>query len=147
MVGLVLDNKVADYAVPTPILFLYRHSFELYLKVLIQKQGREPKRKHSLRELVVRLDDTSLERLSEYASWLNRFLPPRGQRMGHDVTEDMLKLTAFKLRKTDEADASLKAGDTETLGPHRGLRRRRLLGVCAADALGDHRGFQRAPLH
>ena len=66
---------------------------------------------------VVRLDDTSLERLSEYASWLNRMLPPRGQRTGDDVTEDMLKLTAFKLRKTEEADASLEAGDTETLGP------------------------------
>ena len=66
---------------------------------------------------VVRLDDTSLERLSEYASWLNRMLPPRGHRMGDDVTEDMLKLTAFKLRKTEETDASLKAGDTDTLGP------------------------------
>ena len=66
---------------------------------------------------VVRLDDTSLERLSEYSSWLNRMLPPRGQRTGDDVTEDMLKLTAFKLRKTEETDASLEAGDTETLGP------------------------------
>ena len=44
---------------------------------------------------VVRLDDTSLERLSEYSSWLNRMLPPRGQRTGDDVTEDMLTLTAF----------------------------------------------------
>ncbi len=68
MVGLVLDNKVADYTVPTPILFLYRHSFELYLKVLIQKQGRQPKRKHSLRELVEVSDglpDWATQRLYE----------------------------------------------------------------------------------
>lgn len=64
---------------------------------------------------VVRLADPALERLSEYAAWLNRMLPPRGERAGDEVTEDMLKLTAFKLTKTGETDARLQSGDTTEL--------------------------------
>lgn len=42
IVELVLQNQVEDYVVATPILYLYRHSVELYLKVAIEKQTGKP---------------------------------------------------------------------------------------------------------
>lgn len=53
VVKLVNDNQVADYTVSSPILYLYRHSFELYLKSLIEANGGKPGREHDLAKLLV----------------------------------------------------------------------------------------------
>lgn len=53
VVRLVIDNEVADYTVSSPILYLYRHSFELYLKALIEADGNKPGREHDLAKLLV----------------------------------------------------------------------------------------------
>lgn len=66
---------------------------------------------------VVPLSDAGLEKLYAYGLWLNRMLPPRGERTGPDVTEDMLKLSAFKLKTQGERGARLAAGETSELPP------------------------------
>ena len=61
---------------------------------------------------IVNLDDTDLERLHLYGSWLYRMLPDREAPEGNDVTEEMLRLAAFRLEDHGETEASLPA-DTE----------------------------------
>lgn len=68
VVKLVNDNQVADYTVSSPILYLYRHSFELYLKVLIEADGRNPDREHDLAKLLAlapHLPDWARKRILE----------------------------------------------------------------------------------
>ena len=66
---------------------------------------------------VVTLNDTSLEKLYVYASWLSRLLPSRIIPGEISVTDDMLKLSAFRIDKKEEGSASLQAGETEKIGP------------------------------
>ena len=68
VVKLVNDNQVADYTVSSPILYLYRHSFELYLKSLIEATGGKPGREHDLAKLLAMapvLPDWSRSRILE----------------------------------------------------------------------------------
>lgn len=44
VVRLVMENAVPDYTVATPILYLYRHAVELYLKAAIEAQTGRPYR-------------------------------------------------------------------------------------------------------
>ena len=65
---LVNDNQVADYTVSSPILYLYRHSFELYLKSLIEANGGKPGKEHDLAKLLAMapcLPDWSRSRILE----------------------------------------------------------------------------------
>jgi type I restriction enzyme R subunit len=64
---------------------------------------------------VIRLEDTSLEKLSAYGGWLSRLLPNREVPPEIEVTEEMLRLQAFKVEKKEEGSASLSAGDTLSL--------------------------------
>ncbi|MEP5168808.1 MAG: DEAD/DEAH box helicase family protein [Shimia thalassica] len=66
---------------------------------------------------VVKLNDPWLEKLYAYTSWLSRLLPSRDVPPDVDVTDDMLELSAFRLQKEAEGDASLVAGETATLSP------------------------------
>lgn len=66
---------------------------------------------------VVSLDDAWLEKLYAYTSWLSRLLPSRDVPPDVTVTDDMLNLSAFKLRKGEEGSASLAAGGGTTLAP------------------------------
>jgi type I restriction enzyme, R subunit len=66
---------------------------------------------------VVSLDDAWLEKLYAYTSWLSRLLPSRDVPADITITDDMLNLSAFKLQKGEEGDASLSAGETATLQP------------------------------
>ncbi|MBK1634363.1 type I restriction endonuclease subunit R [Rhodovulum adriaticum] len=67
---------------------------------------------------VVNLQDTELEKLHVYGSWLKRILPTRQAPQGEDVTDDMLALAAFRLERQGEArDASLPADADAALGP------------------------------
>ncbi len=64
---------------------------------------------------VIRLQDTSLEKLAAYASWLARLLPDRQVPPEIEITDEMIKLSAFKIVEKEEGSASLSAGDTQAL--------------------------------
>jgi type I restriction enzyme, R subunit len=66
---------------------------------------------------IVRLHDTSLEKLYAYAAWLARLLPNRQVPNDIEITEDMLRLQAFKVEEKEAGSASLMAGDTLSLSP------------------------------
>ena len=68
---------------------------------------------------VVQLGDTSLEKLYSYASWLVRLLPNREVPPDVEITEDMLRLQAFKIEEKEAGNASLQAGDNDPLQPIR----------------------------
>lgn len=64
---------------------------------------------------VMRLEDTSLEKLASYGNWLARLLPNREVPPEIEITDDMLRLQAFKVEQKEAGSASLSAGDTEAL--------------------------------
>ena len=64
---------------------------------------------------VIRLQDTSLEKLYSYASWLSRLLPNREVPPDIEITQDMLRLHAFKVVKKEQGSSSLSPGDKEAL--------------------------------
>ncbi len=66
---------------------------------------------------VVRLQDTDLEKLYSYVSWLARLLPNRELPPDIEIDDDMLKLQALKVERKEEGDASLQAGDRKDLKP------------------------------
>lgn len=66
---------------------------------------------------VVALNDAWLEKLFVYTSWLSRLLPSRGVPADVNITDDMIDLSAFKLRKEEDGSASLSPGETTTLDP------------------------------
>lgn len=66
---------------------------------------------------VVRLGDTGLEKLYSYAAWLWRLLPNREVPPDIEITEDMLRLQAFRVEQKEQGSASLAPGDTEALKP------------------------------
>ena len=64
---------------------------------------------------VIRLDDTGLEKLYSFLSWLTRLLPNREVPPEIEITEEMLRLQAFKVTKKQEGDASLSPGDISSI--------------------------------
>lgn len=66
---------------------------------------------------IMRLDDTDLEKLSAYGSWLERLLPDRDVPPEIEITNEMLRLQAFRVEEKQAGNASLNAGDTEPLNP------------------------------
>lgn len=64
---------------------------------------------------VIRLEDTSLEKLASYGAWLSRLLPNREVPPEIELTEDMLRLQAFKVDQKEQGSASLSPGDTQAL--------------------------------
>ena len=66
---------------------------------------------------VVRLDDTDLEKLYSYSTWLSRLLPNREVPPDIEIADDMLRLHAFKIVKKEEDRASLPPGMSEPLQP------------------------------
>ena len=66
---------------------------------------------------VVSLGDTGLEKLYSYAAWLIRLLPNREVPPDIEITEDMMRLHAFKIEQKEAGNASLAAGDTMPLLP------------------------------
>ena len=76
---------------------------------------RSYKRFYSFVAQIVRLGDTSLEKLYAYADWLDRMLPNREQPPEVEITDDMLRLRAFRVQQKEAGSASLQAGDTSPL--------------------------------
>jgi type I restriction enzyme R subunit len=66
---------------------------------------------------VIRLSDTGLEKLYSYAAWLSRLLPSREMPADIDITEEMLRLQAFRVEQKEQGSASLSAGDHAALKP------------------------------
>jgi type I restriction enzyme, R subunit len=67
---------------------------------------------------VVNLQDTDLERLHLYGSWLKRILPGRETPEGGDVTDDMLTLRAYRLQEVEgNTDATLPSDTAVALKP------------------------------
>jgi type I restriction enzyme R subunit len=58
---------------------------------------------------------TSLEKLYAYVDWLDRMLPSRDQPPEVEITDDMLRLRAFRVQQKEEGSASLQAGDIKSL--------------------------------
>jgi type I restriction enzyme R subunit len=64
---------------------------------------------------VIRLEDTWLEKLYSYAAWLVRLLPSRDVPPEIEITDDMLRLQAFKVEQKQQGNASLSPGDRAAL--------------------------------
>jgi len=64
---------------------------------------------------VMKLEDTSLEKLYSYGAWLARLLPNRQIPPEIEITDDMLRLQKFKVEQKEQGDASLAAGDRAAL--------------------------------
>ncbi|WP_417814421.1 type I restriction endonuclease subunit R [Thalassospira alkalitolerans] len=64
---------------------------------------------------VISLDDTSLEKLASYGAWLSRLLPNRQVPPEIEITDDMIRLQAFKVDEKEQGSASLAPGDTQVL--------------------------------
>lgn len=64
---------------------------------------------------VARLADTSLEKLYSYASWLVRLLPNREEPPDIEISEEMLRLQAFRVEQKEQGSASLSPGDRQPL--------------------------------
>ncbi|MCG8046526.1 MAG: DEAD/DEAH box helicase family protein [Candidatus Thiodiazotropha taylori] len=64
---------------------------------------------------VMKLDDTSLEKLYSYGAWLARLLPNREVPPEIEITDDMLRLQAFKVEHKEQGSASLSPGDRAAL--------------------------------
>jgi type I restriction enzyme R subunit len=64
---------------------------------------------------VMRLEDTSLEKLYSYGAWLARLLPSRDVPPEIEITDDMLRLQAFRVEQKEQGDASLSPGDRAAL--------------------------------
>lgn len=73
---------------------------------------RRYKRFYSFVAQIIRLGDTSLEKLYAYADWLDRLLPSRAQPPEIEITDDMLRLRAFRVQQKEAGAASPPAGDT-----------------------------------
>src|SRR5262249_44380027 len=62
---------------------------------------RSYKRFYSFVAQIVRLGDTSLEKLYAYADWLDRMLPNRQQPPEIEITDEMLRLRAFRVQQKE----------------------------------------------
>ncbi|WP_018391266.1 type I restriction endonuclease subunit R [Ancylobacter sp. FA202] len=76
---------------------------------------RSYKRFYSFVAQIVRLGDTGLEKLYAYTDWLDRMLPNREQPPEVEITDEMLRLRAFRVQQKEAGSASLSAGDTVPL--------------------------------
>ena len=76
---------------------------------------RSYKRFYSFVAQVVRLGDTNLEKLYAYADWLDRMLPNREQPPEIEITDEMLRLRAFRVQQKESGSASLQAGESAPL--------------------------------
>lgn len=76
---------------------------------------RSYKRFYSFVAQIIRLGDTGLEKLYAYSDWLDRMLPSRDQPPEVEITDEMLRLQAFRVQQKEAGSASLQAGDSTPL--------------------------------
>ncbi|MCP4474180.1 MAG: type I restriction endonuclease subunit R [Gammaproteobacteria bacterium] len=63
---------------------------------------------------VIRLEDTGLEKLFSYVSWLSRLLPDRDIPPEIEITDEMIQLQAYRVEKQEEGSASLSVNEPPT---------------------------------
>ena len=78
---------------------------------------RSYKRFYTFVAQIVRLGDTNLEKLYAYADWLDRMLPSREQPPEIGISDDMLRLRAFRVQQKEAGSASLRPGEISSLTP------------------------------
>ena len=66
---------------------------------------------------IVALEDTDLEKLFSYSAWLIKLLPSRDVPPEIEITDEMLRLQAFRIEEKEKANASLKSGENVPLAP------------------------------
>jgi type I restriction enzyme R subunit len=66
---------------------------------------------------VMKLEDSWLEKLFSYVSWLSRLLPNRQVPPDIEITDDMIRLQAFRVEQKESGSASLAAGSSSPLSP------------------------------
>jgi hypothetical protein len=130
IISLVMNNDVPDYTVSNPIMYLYRHAVELYLKTAIEKQTgkpyRWPKRKtgHEL-DLIVQsaphLSDAARERILELHAIDPKSTHLRFGGSGLPGPEGWAEMTEFRdsmraLRK--HLNGLIDRLGTKTVGPY-----------------------------
>lgn len=76
---------------------------------------RSYKRFYSFVAQIIRLADTTLEKLYAYSDWLDRMLPNREQPPEVEITDEMLRLRAFRVQQKEAGSASLQSGDSKPL--------------------------------
>jgi len=64
---------------------------------------------------VIKLQDTWLEKLFAYSSWLSKLLPNREIPQDIEITDDMIRLQAFRITKKEQGKASLSPDSTSPL--------------------------------
>jgi type I restriction enzyme, R subunit len=64
---------------------------------------------------VMKLEDTSLEKLYSYGAWLARLLPNREVPPEIEITDEMLQLQKFKVTQKEVGSASLSPGERAAL--------------------------------
>ncbi|MFN3933260.1 MAG: type I restriction endonuclease subunit R [Parvibaculum sp.] len=115
-------RQVAD---ERPILEgIVRQAVDRFLHVLEEDEQEEFRqllssflRFYSFIAQIINLHDTELEKLHIYGSWLKRLLPSREAPQGQDVTDDMLRLAAYRLEKGEQIDARLTKETSAELKP------------------------------
>lgn len=70
---------------------------------------------------VIHLEDTGLEKLYSYLSWLIRLLPSREIPPDIEINDKMLQLQAFRVEQKEKGRASLSPGDCQVLKPIKGF--------------------------
>lgn len=102
----------------------------LVRQAVVRFEGEEEDRQEEFRQLnrsylrfysfvsqIMRLGDTDLEKLYAFGSWLDRLLPDREIPGDIEITDDMVRLQAFRVEKKEEGSASLAAGTNSPLSP------------------------------
>ncbi|WP_203290778.1 type I restriction endonuclease subunit R [Maricaulis parjimensis] len=127
-----IDRFAAIYFKPEGVTTADRPSLEAIVRNAVDRWQAEDAegRREEFRQLlksyqrfyvflaqIMTLGDTWLEKLYVYASWLDRKLPDREQPEDPDITDDMLRLAAFKVEHKKDGSASLHEGDTTALKP------------------------------
>jgi type I restriction enzyme R subunit len=102
----------------------------LVRQAVVRFEGEDEERQEEFRQLirsylrfysfvsqVMRLGDTDLEKLYAFGSWLDRLMPDREIPGDIEITDDMVRLQAFRVEKKEEGSASLAAGTSSPLSP------------------------------
>ena len=91
---------------------------------------------------IIRLGDTGLETLYSYAAWLSRLLPNREIPADIEITEDMLRLQAFRVEQKEEGDGVARSGRHRDAHADQRVRRQTVHGRGRTFPLRDHQGVQ-----
>jgi HEPN domain-containing protein len=57
IIDAIYRNDIEDFNVSNPVLYLYRHATELYLKNILHNRNLEIENEHSLHRLINKIDD------------------------------------------------------------------------------------------